>query len=141
MTRRTLTKPTWGAKSASKAPSVADVTGVIDGLKSIAESLHGISQERTKQREIKRAADTEIARIKAMRDVLLDYLERSFDERRRNFDALFVRVDQAMATGDPAMLSATLGAVVALAQSSPFEAFRDVAATREMLGSNKKIDF
>jgi hypothetical protein len=140
MTRRSLTKSPRAAKAASAAPDIAHVSAVIDGLKEIASSLHGIAQERTKQREIKRASEKELAQIGAMRDVLLDYLARSFDERQRNFESLFNRVDQAMATGDPAMLSATLGAVVALAQSSPFEALRDVASTRKMLSGVKKIE-
>lgn len=141
MKKRGLTKASGGAKAASKATSVADVTAVLDGLTEIARSVHGIAQERTKQREIERAMVTEVARINAMRDVLLAYVDRSFDERRENFKALFAQVDQAMKAKDPEALSMMLGAVVKLAESSPFAALRDVEATRKMLGSGKKIEF
>ncbi len=74
-----------------------------------------------------------IAQIKAKRDFLINYLNRSFDERSENFAALFGIVDQAMADGNNAQLGAALHSITKLAKSSPFKDLADLASVRAAL--------
>ncbi|NVJ08203.1 hypothetical protein HUW63_23545 [Myxococcus sp. AM001] len=69
---------------------------------------------------------------------MLDYLDRSFDERKENFRQLFERLDTAIATNNPELTGAVLDSVLKLADSSPFKALADVAATREALSEKGK---
>ncbi|WP_258003875.1 hypothetical protein [Fischerella thermalis] len=66
------------------------VTAYTDYLK-VAE------QEQTKQREIKAWEKETITRINAQRELLMAYLDRSFDERAENFRALFSVVIEQLA--------------------------------------------
>ena len=59
------------------------------------------------------------------------YLERSFDERQKNFADLFAALDTAMQSGgDVAMI---LGAITTLAASSPFKDLHDIDLVRKNL--------
>jgi hypothetical protein len=75
----------------------------------------------------------EVQRIQAVRDVMLSYLDRSFDERRKNFDALFTQLDAAIAGGNVEVIAKTLDAVVDLAKSSPFKDLTDAATAKAAL--------
>jgi hypothetical protein len=65
-------------------------------------------EERTKRRDIEAWEKATIAKINAQRDLLIVYLDRSFDERANNFSALFRVVDRAIDIGDNELLTATL---------------------------------
>jgi len=90
-------------------------------------------EEQTKRRGIEAWEKTTIAQIKAQRDFLIDYLNRSFDERSENFGALFGIVDQAMAKGNNAQLGSALHSITELAKSSPFKDLADLASVRAAL--------
>jgi len=89
--------------------------------------------ERTKRGEIEAWEQTTLAKINAQRDLLIAYLDRSFDERARNFQALFNGVDQAIAAGNHEQLALTLNSIVDLAKSSPFKELADLASVRAKL--------
>ncbi len=90
-------------------------------------------EERTKRRGIEAWEKATIAQIKAQRDFLIDYLNRSFDERSENFAALFDIVAQAMADDNNAQLGAALHSITELAKSSPFKDLADLASVRAAL--------
>lgn len=90
-------------------------------------------EERTKRRGIEAWEKATIAQIEAQRNFLIDYLNRSFDERSENFAALFGIVDQAMAEGNNAQLGAALHSITKLAKSSPFKDLADLACVRAAL--------
>jgi len=90
-------------------------------------------EERTKRRGIEAWEKATIAQIKVQRDFLIDYLNRSFDERSRNFAALFGIVDQAMAEGSNAQLGSALHSITELAKSSPFKDLADLASVKAAL--------
>ena len=75
-----------------------------------------------------------------MRDVLKDYLEKSFDERSSIFLKQFEVVDKALATGDNAMLSMGLNAINELAASSPFKELANINSVQQMLTDDSEID-
>ena len=117
----------------------ADALGkLVDGVREIADAVRVVAVQTTERNRIEAAARVDIARVQAVRDVLLTYLDRSFDERRTNFAALFERLDAAMAQGNVQVASATLDAVVKLAGSSPFKDLADVASARTALGDKAK---
>lgn len=97
------------------------------------EYMSVADEERTKRRGIEAWEKTTIARIEAQRDFLLEYLNRSFDERADNFDALFGLVDRAIAEGDNVQLLSALHSITELAKSSPFKEFTDLASVRVAL--------
>ncbi|WP_228565208.1 hypothetical protein [Myxococcus sp. AB036A] len=116
-------------------PGLAEV---LEGLKTVAECVRDIQKEKTEQVRIQMTAQVDVERIHANRDVLLDYLDRSFDERKENFRQLFARLDTAIASNNTELTGAVLDSVLKLADSSPFKALRDVAATREALSEKGK---
>lgn len=83
----------------------------------------GISAER----------DVALARIEAQKAALLTYLEKSFDERRENFQALFRVVDEALANDNMQALALGLKSVIELADSSPFKDLATIDSTAAAL--------
>ena len=116
----------------------ASIVDVLSGIKMVADCVRDIQKERTEQVRLKESARVEVERIHAMRDVLLDYLDRSFDEREKNFRELFERLDGAIAADNAQLAGVVLDSVVKLADSSPFKALRDISATREALNEKGK---
>lgn len=110
--------------------NAAAVGRIVDGLKTAADAIREIAIQRTEQERLRQSARAEIEQIHAVRDVMLRYLDRSFDERRTNFDALFTRLDMAMERGNLEAMAMTLDAVVKLAQSSPFKDLADVGKAK-----------
>ncbi len=94
-------------------------------LVQIAQTYHEYliiaEQEKTKRLEIKAWETQKLAEIKANRDFLIGYLERSFDERAKNFSSMFDLVDKAIDSGNNEQLALSIHAIVELAKSSPFQ--------------------
>jgi hypothetical protein len=84
-----------------------------------------VAVEATKQQAIAAEEARWLAAIEADREILLTYLDRSFDERRENFRRLFDELDRAM-SGDTAQVADVLGAITTLAMKSPFQDLKDV---------------
>ncbi|MHC5764711.1 MAG: hypothetical protein ACYTXI_03615 [Nostoc sp.] len=90
-------------------------------------------QEQTKRREIDAWEKETITKINAQRDLLMAYLDRSFDERAENFRALFALVDNAIASGNNDQLALTLNSITEIAKSSPFKDLANLASVRAAL--------
>lgn len=90
-------------------------------------------QEQTKRREIEKWEKETINLIQAQRDIIIKYLERSFDERAETFRILFGIVDQAMRDGNNEQLGVALDSITKIAQSSPFKDLSDLASVRAAL--------
>ena len=106
---------------------------LVETFRLVASSVQQISQSRVEQARIRAEADQEIAKVQAVRDVLLHHLDRSFDERRANFTSLFGVLDKAIETGPLEAVAKTLDAVVALAIASPFKDLADATKANQML--------
>jgi len=98
-----------------------------------AEYMQVLEQEQTKRREIDAWEQTTIAKINAQRDLLMEYLNHSFDERSENFRSLFCVVDQAIATGNNNQLALALHSITEIAKSSPFKDLVNLASVRAAL--------
>ncbi|WP_375509379.1 hypothetical protein [uncultured Nostoc sp.] len=90
-------------------------------------------QEQTKRREIDAWEKETITKINAQRELLMAYLDRSFDERAENFRALFAVVDNAIASGNNEQLALTLNSITEIAKSSPFKDLANLASVRAAL--------
>ena len=90
-------------------------------------------QEQTKRRGIEAWEKATIAQINAQRDVLINYFDRSFDERAENFRFLFEKVDQAIADGNNDQLTLALNSITEIAKSSPFKDLADLTSIRANL--------
>lgn len=98
--------------------------------------------EKTKRREITSWERTNIERIRSQRQILLRYLDLSFDERRKNFERMFNVLDECVRKGDLQSLAATLESVVDLAKSSPFKELATGESVRALLEDpNRSIEF
>ncbi|HCF56985.1 MAG TPA: hypothetical protein DFS52_03185 [Myxococcales bacterium] len=126
------------ASAPKKGTSTVAVGDVITGIKTIAECVRDIEKERTQQTKLREDARVEVERIHALREVLLDYLQRSFDERSENFRQLFDRLDLAIESDNVQLAAVVLDSVVKLADSSPFKALQDVASARKALSERGK---
>jgi hypothetical protein len=90
-------------------------------------------EETTKRRGIEAWETATLAKIQANRDVLIKYLENSFDERANNFRFLFEKVDQAIAQGDNNQLTLALHSITEIAKSSPFKDFANLQSVTAAL--------
>jgi hypothetical protein len=120
----------------SKFP-ISNALGAMEALQKMvsAYSEYRIvaEQEATKRREIRQRSNVERQRIQAERELLMRYLERSFDERRENFARLFSLADEALDRGDTTQLGQVLTSITQLAATSPFKSLADVASARKAL--------
>jgi hypothetical protein len=127
-------------KKAPAGPSlpIGGISDVLTGIKTVAECIRDIQKERTEQVRLREDARVEVERIHTLRDMMLAYLDRSFDEREKNFRQLFERLDGAIAADNVQLAGVVLDSVVKLADSSPFKALRDISATRAALSEKGK---
>ncbi len=84
-------------------------------------------QETTKRFQIEAWKQITLAEIESKRQILMGYLNHSFNERERNFQQLFEQIDGAIARGDNAQLALLLDTLVKYAQTSPFSQLADLA--------------
>ncbi len=90
-------------------------------------------QEKTKRREIEAWEKETITKINAQRELVIGYLDRSFDERAKNFLALFAVVDRAMESGNNEQLAHALNSITEIAKSSPFKDLANLGSVRAAL--------
>jgi hypothetical protein len=109
--------------------AMALATQIIDA---VGEWVQVVQTERTKRAEIDAWERTTLAEIRARRDLLVTYLDRSFDERAANFRELFRALDQAFDQG-PEQVAVVLGSITTLAMHSPFSDLKDVATAVDAL--------
>lgn len=86
-----------------------------------------VQEERTKRREIAAWEKATLATIEQRRAVMMQFLDRAFNERAENFREFFALADLAIATGDNDQLAAVLISLVDLAKTSPFKDLAELA--------------
>ena len=113
-------------------------------LQSTNEYISVIEQERTKRIEIQASLTQQLEVIHVQRDFLLSGLEKTFDERRENFQRLFDQLDVALVSSSDdsgAQVAEILGAITDLAKTSPFKDLKSPAlVVQEFLQSGRAIE-
>lgn len=110
-----------------------DAIEVVNKLVDAVNQWHHIVETEQSKRAIIAAQERALlAAIAADREGLLNYLDRSFDERAQQFRELFAKVDQVIGT-DSGEVTELLGAITALALKNPFADLQDVKTVTENL--------
>ena len=99
------------------------------------EYLLIVETERTKRLEIKSSYQAEVKRIDALRGVFETFLDRSFEERQKNFVELFRIIRKSMEKNDLHTLEITLAAAVEIAKVSPLAEAKSLGAFREAMNN------
>lgn len=97
--------------------------------------------EERKQAQINAWKQTELKRIEAQREILMTYLEKSFDERKEIFKNQFKYIDRAIVAAEKgknpdlqlAIITRSLESITDLAKSSPFKDIASVSQVRKMI--------
>lgn len=119
------------AADMAKLTQAADMAALAQKISNdVKEYLVIAEQEQTKRDTIKAACATELAKIDAVRSAFEAFLDRSFEERRRNFEELFSLVRQAMDRNDLKSLELSLSAAVELARISPLAEAKSLESLR-----------
>lgn len=127
----------------NSGPITANVIGKAAGPLSAATVLDEIvmltkewirvhEEETTKRAQIEAYSEVKMAEIHARRDLFLTYLDKTFDEREKNFEELFARLDVALAN-KPDAVGVILSSITTLALKSPFADLHDPVALRQKL--------
>ena len=77
--------------------------------------------ERTKRALSADWRDVSIARLENQRDVLQDYLKRTFAERRHSIDEMVKVLDKGIADGNAEIINGAMNSIVGIVQSSPLK--------------------
>ncbi len=99
----------------------------------ITNMVNMIQQETTKREAIRANRDVIIEKTRAFREVMLEVMDRTFDERKDLFDGYFARLDKAMDKNDTQMVAGILSNMVDLAKNGPLKNLVDIAATQKAL--------
>ena len=122
------------AADMAKLAQAADMAALAQKVShDVKEYLVVAEQEQTKRAAINAACATELAKIDAVRSTFEAFLDRSFEERRRNFEELFSLVRQAMERNDLKTLELSLSAAVELARISPLAEAKSLESLRSAM--------
>lgn len=103
------------------------------------EYLKVVEIEQTNRDEIEAWRQITLADINLKQELVIGYLDRSFDERSQNFQSLFQTIDRALSTEDNHQLSLALDEIVHLANSSPFQDLSDLSKVRAALNNPNHV--
>ena len=95
---------------------------------------------KTERDRIQADKEKALEQIAAIKDVLMTYLNRSFDERAIMIKQNFEVIDTAIANNNMEALAITVQSVNTLVAQSPFKALVDLAQVRRELLSNDKLE-
>ena len=97
----------------------------LEGLKIVYETIqenHRVTEEqKTRREEIQALKVVEIEKIRSQREVLQQYFNNVFEERRNNFNELFKRLDKGIEDGNLELMQISLGAIIEIAKDSPLK--------------------
>ena len=122
-----------------KASSISnsEALGALTQLVSAASEYGRLRQEeQTKRADIAATEKVQVQRINSAEQVLRLYFDRVFAERESTNAEMFLRLDQAMDSGDPQMVHAVVRGIVDLAQSSPLAGLEDFGKFWAELGTS-----
>lgn len=117
---------------AGNSKDVLKVFGIL--VESAVEVAKFEEAQITVRADIAARRDSALTQIENQKAVLLAYLDKSFDERKENFEKLFSVVDHALEANNMEELGLGLQSIIKLADSSPFKDLASIEATAAALG-------
>ncbi|WP_316849068.1 hypothetical protein [Pedobacter agri] len=122
------------------AGNPAEAAAVLNNFVTMAAEVSRFTEvQKTKRTEIEAQRDVYVERVRAQKDLMILYLEKSFDERKTNFEKLFQVVDHAITNNNMQQLSMGLESINNLASSSPFKDLSSLEATQQALTDKNHI--
>ena len=100
--------------------SIDMVTGAIERCKTV------IEQEQTKREAIRAYRDIELNKLQAQKENFQKYIEVVFQERSKNFDEFFTRLDTAIETGDMQLANLVMTGIINQIKSSPLQGVKEI---------------
>jgi len=82
-------------------------------------------QEITKRRAIRVRKEVALEAIRSQKEVILTYIEKTFDERNIIFKEMFEKLDYAIANNDSSLVDKSLTVILSTLQTNPFKSFDD----------------
>lgn len=114
--------------------NIIDAFDVVNKLVDMMEEVSKFTEVQiTRRKEIEAQRDVIITQINNQKEIILLYLDKTFDERRCNFERLFLVVDNAIEKNNMDQLSIGLDSINRLADSSPFKSLTDLHETQKAL--------
>lgn len=106
------------------------------------ETVQFCEAQKTEREKIKAHSKEVIAQINAQKEFLMQYLDKTFDDRKLQFDSYFKALDKAIEANNPQMMAMCLQNINNLALSSPFRPLLEAQQHYKELASGKgKLDF
>jgi hypothetical protein len=87
----------------------------------VKENHEATEEEIIKLHNITAMKEFKIEKIQAQKEVLKDYLEKIFAERRINFDKMFDALDKGIENNNLELIQLSLGSIVEIAKDSPLK--------------------
>ena len=84
--------------------------------------LNTVEQEKTKREMIANWRKVSSEKIAAQKQFLMQYLDKTFEERKENFSHFFNALDKGIESGNIEIVNAALNGIVDLAKTSPLKA-------------------
>lgn len=123
-----------------REPTVANALTTV--YRKTLETMAYCEEQQTARKIIETRSNETIAQINAQRDFLMEYLNRTFDERKYQFDHYFKALDKAIEANSIEMMSMCLQNINNLALSSPFRPLLEAQRYyRELAEGKGKLDF
>lgn len=113
-----------------KAPLKVNPVDMVRELCSLQKEIH---KYKTEAFRIESESRVRLEELNARRELFSRLIERSFSERRENFELLFQMADQAADSDKNEQLAMILEAVTELAGRTPFQDLKDKHQTRNSL--------
>ena len=96
-------------------------------------------QQKTVRKDIEAKRGKDIAQIQAQKEIIMKYLDKSFDERKENFSKLFQVIDHAISNNNMQQLAMGLDSINQLAATSPFKTLATLESTNEAIKDKNHI--
>ena len=112
------------------------VNNIISASKEVANH---IESEKTKREEIQKDKEIALKKIQMQRDLLMTYLEKTYDERKTAFSKYFEVVDYALQNNNVQELAMGLENINDLAKSSPFKNLADLKSVGDALKDKNTV--
>ncbi len=118
----------------------AEAAAVLKNLITMAGEVSKFTEtQKTERKKIEAERDEQLHKIAAQKEIMLSYLDKTFDERRENFAKFFNVVDIAIANNNMEMLSQSLQGITTLAAMSPFKSLADINSTQKALNDQNHV--
>jgi hypothetical protein len=102
-------------------------------LQTYAQYVEVREQEKTKREAIASREKIVLEEIEKRHHFMMKYLEKSFDERAKNFQQIFKSIDTALDKDDLNSLSLLLNSLTELAKTCPIKALASIDQARSAL--------